>query len=113
MRYEIMSIHLLKTVQKHISITDCSKNDTISKCMEAFLDEEFENCNTEMFNNYSCPLYDLFERSFMAQGLRMVGYQQVVEVTGCKLPCTQYGYELTTGKSTAYTIYKSSNACGD
>ena len=92
-----MRISLLKTIQKHISITDCSKNDTISKCMEDFLDEKFENCNTEMFNNYSCPLYDLFERSFMAQGLRMSGYQQVVDVTGCKLPCTRYGYELNTG----------------
>ena len=89
-------------MQKHISISDCSNNDTISKCIEDFLDENFKNCNTEMFNNYSCPLYALFERSATALLLRISGYQQVVNMTGCKLPCTRYGYELTTGKATRY-----------
>ena len=91
-------------MQKHISITDCSRNDTISKCMENFLDKKFKNCNTEMFNNYSCPLTDLLERSYAAFELRIAGYQQVVDVTGCKLPCTRYGYELTTGKTMIYRV---------
>jgi len=82
-------------MKKHVSITNCSRNDTISKCIEDFLDEQFMNCNTESFHSYSCPLKELFERSYAAMGLRIAGYQQVVNTTGCKLPCTRYGYELT------------------
>ena len=90
-------------MQKHVSITNCSRNDTISKCIEDFLDEQFMNCNTESFHSYSCPLKELFERSYAAMGLRIAGYQQVVNTTGCKLPCTRYGYELTPGKSITIT----------
>ena len=90
-------------MQKHVSITNCSRNDTISKCIEDFLDEQFMNCNTESFHSYSCPLKELFERSYAAMGLRIAGYQQVVNTTGCKLPCTRYGYELTPGKSIIMT----------
>ena len=89
--------------QKHIGLRStghCSRATTITKCIDDFLDAEYIDCKAEEFNNFSrsCSIGDLSSRAVDAMTYRMSGYQELVNVTGCKLPCTRYGYELTTGK---------------
>ena len=86
-----------RSFQERVNTKSCSrKSTTISRCIEDFLDARSPNCTKQdQLNNLSCPAAPYFSRMKAEFLLRIAGYDKIVGLTGCRLPCTRYRYDVT------------------